>query len=187
MKNTDSYFSTNFNTKPKINIINPKFQKPFSLNLPNQLSSQSNNRLNNNNNYNNNINQNNNLNYQEQMKKIMEERQKIQNRIKILDDKEKNSGNNANLELRQAQLSYCKDPFRYMDFLLEQYFKNNIIKDDDKIKEKIKEDYEKFEKGLIEDFTIFKNRKKVFLEKLQDKYYVINKKKNNLNKLDENA
>jgi hypothetical protein len=123
------------------------------------------------------------------MQKIIEERQKIQNRIKKLDDEEKNDSpqNNSNLELRQAQLSYCKDPFKYMDYLLEQHFKNNIIKDDDKIKKKIKEDYAKFEKGLIEDFTIFKNRQKVFLERIQDKYYVINRKKNNLNILEENA
>jgi hypothetical protein len=140
---------------------------------------------------NNNINQNyNNLNYQEQMQKLIEERQKIQNRIKKLDNEEKkdfNSSNNSTLELRQAQISYCKDPFKYMDFLLEQHFKNNLIKDDEKIKEKIKEDYEKFEKGLIEDFTIFKNRQKVYLEKLQDKNYIINRKKNNLNFLDEKA
>ena len=192
MKNTDSNFSTNFNSKPKLNIINTKFQKPFGPNINNNqlysINDNNNNILNNNGN--DNITQNNNLNYQEQMKKIYEERQKIQNRIKKLDDEEQNNyGKNKNLELRQAQLSYCKDPFRYMDYLLEQHFKNTYInnKDDEKIKKKVQEDYENFQKGLIDDFTIFKNRQKVFLEKLQDKYYVINRKKYNINCLDENA
>ena len=193
MKNTDSNFSTNFNSKPKLNIINTKFQKPFGPNINinnNQLYSINDNNNISNNNGNDNIAKNNNLNYQEQMKKIYEERQKIQNRIKKLDNEEKNNyANNKNLELRQAQLSYCKDPFRYMDYLLEQHFKNTYInnKDDEKIKKKVQEDYENFQKGLIDDFTIFKNRQKVFLEKLQDKYYVINRKKNNINFLDENA
>jgi len=181
MKNNDSNFSTNFNTNKKVLLKNPNF-KPFKLNINKQIYS----------NYDNNNNITGvNLNYEEQMNKIYEERQKIQNRIKQLDDEEKknSSKNNNNLELRKAQLSYCKDPFKYMDYLLEEHFKNNYNnnKDDEKIKKKVQEDYEKFQKGLIEDFTIFKNRQKVFLEKLQDKYYVINRKKNNINVLDENA
>ena len=39
----------------------------------------------------------------------------------------------------------------------------------------------------MDNFLIFKNRQKVFLEKLQDKFYVINRKKKNLKCLEENA
>ena len=188
MKNNDSNFSTNFNTKQKISSSNQSnfLQKPLKLNInENELYAYNNNNLN----INNNNNLNSDLSYEEQMRKIHEERLKIQNRIKKLDDEEKkNLSNNKNIDLRKAQLSYCKDPFKYMDFLLEQYFKNiyEKNKDDEKIKKKVKEDFEKFQNELIEDFTIFKNRQKVYLEKLQDKYYVINRRRNNLNCLDEN-
>ena len=190
MKNNDSNFSTNFNTNKKIMVKHPNFNKPFNLNVNKQTFS--NNEYNSN--YNNNYNPNSggNLNYQEQMNKIYEERLKIQNRIQKLDDEEKKNSsnkNNNNLELRKAQIAYCKDPFKYMDYLLEEHFKNNYNnnKNDEEIKKKIQEDYDKFQKGLIEDFTIFKNRQKVYLEKLQDQFYVINRRKNNINILDENA
>lgn len=166
MKNNDTNYSTNFNTKGKVSRYN---QRPLKIN-PN--------------------NNNENINYEEQMKKIYEERQKIQNRIKKLDEEEnKNTSNNKNFELRQAQLSYCKDPFKYMDYLLEEYFKKvyNENNDEEKIKKKVEKDFENLQNNLIEDFEIFKNRQKVFFERIQDKYYVINRKKENLNMLNENA
>lgn len=166
MKNNDTNYSTNFNTKAKVSRYN---QRPLKIN-PN--------------------NNNENINYEEQMKKIYEERQKIQNRIQKLDEEEnKNASNNENIELRQAQLSYCKDPFKYMDYLLEEYFKKvyNENYDEEKAKKKVEKDFEKLQNDLIEDFEIFKNRQKVYFERIQDKYYVINRKKENLNMLDENA
>ena len=165
MKNNDTNYSTNFNTKAKVSKYN---QRPLKIN-PN--------------------NNNENLNYEEQMKKIYEERQKIQKRIQKLDEEEnKNISNNKNIELRQAQLSYCKDPFKYMDYLLAEYFKKvyNENNDEEKIKKKVEKDFEKLQNDLIEDFEIFKNRQKVFFERIQDKYYVINRKKENLNMLNEN-
>ena len=167
-KNNDSNFSTNFNTKPKLLLLKKQNYQQQSLNNP---------ILQNNNN--NDLNQNKNLSYEEQMKKIYEERIKIQNRIKKLDDEEKNvSKNNTG-----------NDPGPYLQNLFEEYFKNILLnnKDNEKTRQKILEDNEKFQNKLMEDFLIFKNRQKVYLEKLQDKYYVINRKKDNLNCLDEKA
>ena len=168
-KNNDSNFSTNFNTKPKLLLLKKQNYQQQSLGG----------RILQNNNNNNGVNQNKNLSYDEQMKKIYEERIKIQNRIKKLDDEEINfSKNNAG-----------NVPGQYLQNLFEEYFKNILLnnKDNEKTRQKILEDNEKFQNKLMEDFLIFKNRQKVYLEKLQDKYYVINRKKDNLNCLDEKA
>ena len=154
-KNNESNNSINFNTKQK---------QPF-LKIPHS-----------NNNYNIN-NQEKKLSYKEQMKKILEEREALQNEINQLDE-EKKSKKNSN-----------QDPINHINILLEERFKNVYLQnnDYDKIKQKVKEDNEKFQNIIMDDFLLFRNRQKHYLEKLQDKYYVINRRKNNVNSLDENA
>ena len=169
-KNNNSNLSTNFNKKPKLLPLKKQkqnYQQKY-LNTPIYQNND------------NNINQNQNLTYEEQMKKIYEERKEIQNRIKKLDDEEKNNYGKNNK---------AKNSGQYLQSLFEEYFKNILLnnKDIKKIKKKVLEDNEKFQNQLMDDFLIFKNRQKIFLEKLQDKYYVINRKKGNLNCLDEKA
>ena len=127
--------------------------------------------------------------YQSQMKKIYEERLKIQNRIKKIDEEAKHNKVNEekNLLNQKAHMNYTRDNFKYMNHLLEEHFKKNIINNDDELKKFVKKDFDKFQNQLIEDFTLFKNRQKVFLERLQDKFFLINRKKNNMETLDEKA
>ena len=84
-------------------------------------------------------------------------------------------------------MNFIKNDFKYMNLLIEQKFKNNLINNDEEIRKFIKNDFDKFQNQIIEDFNIFKNKQKVFLEKLQNKFVFVNKKKNNLKALDENA
>ena len=126
--------------------------------------------------------------YQSKLKKIYEERQKIQNSIKQLEYEEKLINNKErNIYAHKAHMNYMKDPFKHMNLLLEQHFKNNIINDDEELKKFVKKDFDKFQNQIMEDFTLFKNKQKVYLEKLQDKFFLLNRKKNNLKTLDENA
>ena len=118
------------------------------------------------------------LSYEEKLKKIYEERLEYQKKIKQLDDEEKKNSSKNN-----------QDSINYLNSLLEEYFNNVYLrnKDYDKIKQKVKEDNDRFQNRLIEDFLLFRNRQKHALEKLQNKYYIINRRKNNLNCLDEKA
>jgi len=127
--------------------------------------------------------------YQSQLKKIYEERLKIQNRIKKLDEEAKHNKNNEEMNLfsQKAHINYTRNNFKYMNNLLEEHFKKNIINNDDELKKFVKKDFDNFQNQLIEDFTLFKNRQKVFLERLQDKFFLINRKKNNMETLDEKA
>ena len=84
-------------------------------------------------------------------------------------------------------MNFIKDNFQYMNALIEQHFKNNLINNDEEIKKFVKKDFDKFQNQIIEDFSIFKNKQKVFLERLQNKFVFVNKKKNNLQALDENG
>ena len=92
-----------------------------------------------------------------------------------------------NKEIRKNQLNYCKNPSEFMNLLLEEHFKKNLIHNDEELKLLVKEDFDKFQNQLIQDFSLFKNRQKVFLEKLRDKFFLLNRKKNNLEILEENA
>ena len=181
MSNDESISSNiSFHLNTNLPLKEQKLLKPSKINLNNDLL------------VNSNISSQAYLQYQDELAKILEERAQIQKRIKKLDEKEEEEKNlikKKNPELRQAQLAYCKDPFKYMNYLLEQNFKNVYInnKDDEKIKKLVQEDYDNFQKDLTEDFRIFKNRQKVFLEKLQDKYYIANRKKKGSKILDENA
>ena len=98
--------------------------------------------------------------YQSQMKKIYEERLKIQNRIKKIDEEAKRNKVNEekNLLNQKAHMNYTRDNFKYMNHLLEEHFKKNIINNDDELKKFVKKDFDKFQNQLIEDFTLFKNR-----------------------------
>ena len=128
--------------------------------------------------------------YQSQLKKIYEERNKIQDRIKKLEAEEKINDINKERKVfeQKAHNNFIRNNFHFMNLLLEDHFKNNLIKNnEDELKKYVKKDFEKFQNQLMEDFTLFKNRQKVYLEKLQDKFFVINRKKNNKETLDENA
>ena len=128
--------------------------------------------------------------YQSQLKKIYEERHKIQDRIKKLEAEEKINDINKERKVfeQKAHNNFIRNNFHFMNLLLEDHFKNNLIKNnEDELKKYVKKDFEKFQNQLMEDFTLFKNRQKVYLEKLQDKFFVINRKKNNKETLDENA
>ena len=126
--------------------------------------------------------------YQSQLKKIYEERRKLQNSINEI-KKEQNLKKNKEREFfeQKAHMNFIKNDFKYMNLLIEQKFKNNLINNDEEIRKFIKNDFDKFQNQIIEDFNIFKNKQKVFLEKLQNKFVFVNKKKNNLKALDENA
>ena len=126
--------------------------------------------------------------YQSQLKKIYEERQKIQDSIKQLEYEEKLINNKErNIYEQKAHMNYIKDPFKHMNLLLEQHFKNNIINNDEELKKFVKKDFDKFQNQIMEDFVLFKNKQKVYLEKLQDKFFLLNRKKNNLKALEKNA
>ena len=128
--------------------------------------------------------------YQSQLKKIYEERNRIQNRIKKLEAEEKFNDTNKERKAfeQKAHNNYIRDNFHFMNILMEEYFKKNLIKNnEDELKKFVKKDFDKFQNQLMEDFTLFKNKQKVYLEKLQDKFFVINRKKNNIETLDENA
>ena len=126
--------------------------------------------------------------YQSQLKQIYEERRKLQNSINEI-KKEQNLKKNKEREFfeQKAHMNFIKNDFKYMNSLIEQKFKNNLINNDEEIRKFIKNDFDKFQNQIIEDFNIFKNKQKVFLEKLQNKFVFVNKKKNNLKALDENA
>ena len=129
-------------------------------------------------------------NYQSQLKKIYEERNRIQNRIKKLEAEEKLNDTNKERKAfeQKAHNNYIRDNFHFMNILMEEYFKKNLIRNnEDELKKFVKKDFDKFQNQLMEDFTLFKNKQKVYLEKLQDKFFVINRKKNNIETLDENA
>ena len=128
--------------------------------------------------------------YQSQLKKIYEERNRIQNRIKKLEAEEKLNDTNKERKAfeQKAHNNYIRDNFHFMNILMEEYFKKNLIRNnEDELKKFVKKDFDKFQNQLMEDFTLFKNKQKVYLEKLQDKFFVINRKKNNIETLDENA
>ena len=128
--------------------------------------------------------------YQSQLKKIYEERNRIQNRIKKLEAEEKFNDTNKERKAfeQKAHNNYIRDNFHFMNILMEEYFKKNLIRNnEDELKKFVKKDFDKFQNQLMEDFTLFKNKQKVYLEKLQDKFFVINRKKNNIETLDENA
>ena len=136
----------------------------------------------------NNNNQNDEESYQSKLKKIYEERRKLQNSIEqIKNEQILNKKKERNYFEQKAHMNYIKNNFQYMNALIEQHFKNNLIKNDEEIKKFVKKDFDKFQNQIIEDFSIFKNKQKVFLEKLQNKFVFVNKKKNNLKALDENA
>ena len=87
---------------------------------------------------------------------------------------------------QKAHINYNKDNFQYMNHLIEEHFKRNLIQNDEEIKKFVKNDFDKFQNQLIEDFTLFKNKQKVFFERLQDNFFILNRKKNNMEKLNEN-
>lgn len=125
--------------------------------------------------------------YQSKLQKIYEERQKIQNSIKQLDEEEKIYKNKDRIIFQQkAHMNKIKDPFKYMNLLLEEHFKKNLITNDGELDKFIKKDFDKLQNQLMEDFTLFKNRQKVYLEKLQEEFILLNIKKNNMKKLEEN-
>ena len=137
---------------------------------------------------NNNNNQNEEESYQSKLKKIYEERRKLQNSIEqIKNEQILNKNKERSLFEQKAHMNYIKNNFQYMNGLIEQHFKNNLINNDDEIKKFVRKDFDKFQNQIIEDFAIFKNKQKVFLEKLQNKFVFVNKRKNNLQALDENA
>ena len=109
--------------------------------------------------------------YDELMLNLLIERREIQERINNMDKEE------------------IKEDPQKIDSVLENIFKDFIkkYKNDKIIKENIQKDFEIFQKQLIEDFRIFKNKQRVYLEKLQDKHFIINRKKDNINYLNENA
>ena len=163
-KKNDSKYSTNFKTTHKPSLKMPKTNPILSYD-----KNLSDNDINN---------EEQKLSYKEKLRKIYEERLEYQKKIKQLDDEEKkNSSKNKNSSIN------------YLNSLLEEYFNNVYLrnKDYDKIKQKVKEDNDRFQNRLMEDFLLFRNRQKHALEKLQDKYYIINRRKNNLNCLDEKA
>ena len=126
--------------------------------------------------------------YQSKLKKIYEERRKLQNSIEqIKNEQILNKKKERNFFEQKAHMNFIKDNFQYMNALIEQHFKNNLIKNDEEIKKFVKKDFDKFQNQIIEDFSIFKNKQKVFLERLQNKFVFVNKKKNNLQALDENG
>ena len=126
--------------------------------------------------------------YQSKLKKIYEERRKLQNSIEqIKNEQILNKKKERNFFEQKAHMNFIKDNFQYMNALIEQHFKNNLINNDEEIKKFVKKDFDKFQNQIIEDFSIFKNKQKVFLERLQNKFVFVNKKKNNLQALDENG
>ena len=126
--------------------------------------------------------------YQSKLKKIYEERRKLQNSIEqIKNEQILNKKKERNFFEQKAHMNFIKDNFQYMNALIEQHFKNNLINNDEEIKKFVKKDFVKFQNQIIEDFSIFKNKQKVFLERLQNKFVFVNKKKNNLQALDENG
>jgi len=126
--------------------------------------------------------------YQSKLKKIYEERRKLQNSIEqIKNEQILNKKKERNFFEQKAHMNFIKDNFQYMNALIEQHFKNNLINKDEEIKKFVKQDFDKFQNQIIEDFSIFKNKQKVFLERLQNKFVFVNKKKNNLQALDENG
>ena len=126
--------------------------------------------------------------YQSKLKKIYEERRKLQNSIEqIKNEQMLNKKKERNFFEQKAHMNFIKDNFQYMNALIEQHFKNNLINNDEEIKKFVKKDFDKFQNQIIEDFSIFKNKQKVFLERLQNKFVFVNKKKNNLQALDENG
>ena len=126
--------------------------------------------------------------YQSKLKKIYEERRKLQNSIEqIKNEQILNKKKERNFFEQKAHMNFIKDNFQYMNALIEQHFKNNLINNDEEIKKFVKKDFDKFQNQIIEDFSIFKNKQKVFLERLQNKFVFVNKKMNNLQALDENG
>ena len=126
--------------------------------------------------------------YQSKLKKIYEERRKLQNSIEqIKNEQILNKKKERNFFEQKAHMNFIKDNFQYMNALIEQHFKNNLINNDEEIKKFVKKDFDKFQNQIIEDFSIFKNKQKVFLERLQNKFVFVNKKKNNPQALDENG
>ena len=126
--------------------------------------------------------------YQSKLKKIYEERRKLQNSIEqIKNEQILNKKKERNFFEQKAHMNFIKDNFQYMNALIEQHFKNNLINNDEEIKKFVKKDFDKFQNQIIEDFSLFKNKQKVFLERLQNKFVFVNKKKNNLQALDENG
>ena len=122
-------------------------------------------------------------------KKINKEKQNTQKKRIELEYEEKLDDYNQerNSFKQKAHMNYIKDNFQYMNGLIEEHFKKNLIQNDEEINKFVKKDFDKFQNQLIEDFTLFKNRQKVFLERLQDKFFILNRKKNNMKQLEENA
>ena len=102
--------------------------------------------------------------YQSQLKKIYEERNRIQNRIKKLEAEEKLNDTNKERKAfeQKAHNNYIRDNFHFMNILMEEYFKKNLIRNnEDELKKFVKKDFDKFQNQLMEDFTLFKNKQKV--------------------------
>ena len=104
-----------------------------------------------------------NVDYDEIMNNLLLERLEIKERINNM-DKEK----------------IKKEP-KKIDSILENFFKECLLKykNDKFCKEKIQKDFDILQKKLIDDFILFKNRQRTYLENLQDVYYRINRKKQN--------
>lgn len=119
--------------------------------------------------------------------------QKTINQIKPINqskqDENKNSMQNIAKEtkkkknapkMRQKLLEYYDNPFAYIDYLLEQYFRKKLsFHSDEEVKAKIKEDFENFFKGINLKLNQFKNKQKAKLKELDDQIELRLKTKRN--------